>query len=256
MDHSYIMVAPNGARRGKADHPALPVTLQDTVETAKSCQIAGAHALHLHVRDAKGGHSLDTGRYLEALAELAVQVPAMRVQITTEAAGIFDVAAQFECLAKVRPDWASISVREIARAPEMAQKLYATCAEQGTEVQHILYNTDDIALLRDWQSRGIIHTAPEAKQGSVLFVLGRYSDGQISEPSDLDPFLAALPDASRWMICAFGPQEHACLAAAAQRGGDLRVGFENSLCNSQNFVHETNASSVAALRELLQGNPA
>ena len=166
------------------------------------------------------------------------------------------MVAQFECLAKVRPNWASISVREIARAPEMAQKLYATCAEQGTEVQHILYNTEDIALLCDWQSRGIIHTAPEAKQGSVLFVLGRYSDGQISEPSDLDPFLAALPDASRWMICACGPQEHACLAAAAQRGGDLRVGFENSLCNSQNFVHETNASSVAALRELLQGNPA
>jgi len=247
------MVAPNGARRGKADHPALPVTLQETIDTAKSCYAAGAGALHLHVRDEASMHSIDAGRYLEALSEMALQVPDMRVQITTEASGVFDVAAQLACLEKTQPDWASVSIREIGRAPELAERVYATCAGQGTEVQHILYNTDDIALLRDWQSRGIIRTAPEAKQDSVLFVLGRYTDGQRSTPADLDPFLAEMPDARTWMICAFGPHEHACLAKAAGHGGDLRVGFENSLTDAAEITHTDNAASVAGLCGILKG---
>ena len=40
-----IMVAPNGARRTTADHPALPVTIPQTVATAKACFEAGAGAL-------------------------------------------------------------------------------------------------------------------------------------------------------------------------------------------------------------------
>ena len=32
-----LMVAPNGARRSKSDHPALPVTLPEIVATARAC---------------------------------------------------------------------------------------------------------------------------------------------------------------------------------------------------------------------------
>ena len=46
-----LMVAPNGARKVKKDHPAVPLTISETVETSKSCYIAGAGAIHLHVRD-------------------------------------------------------------------------------------------------------------------------------------------------------------------------------------------------------------
>lgn len=248
MVRPFIMVAPNGARRGRADHPALPITTGQLVVDAQACYEAGADGLHLHVRDENGRHSLDAGRYGEALQELKAKVPGMRVQITTEAAGIFDVPAQFDCLRRVRPDWASISVREIARDPDLAPELYATCVTHGTEVQHILYDTADIALLRDWQARGVV--APE--QSAVLFVLGRYAAGQISEPTDLDPFRAAMPEAVDWMVCAFGPREHACLVAAAQQGGNLRVGFENSLSDHRDRPHADNAASVAALRAQLE----
>lgn len=243
-----IMVAPNGARRGPADHPELPVGIDAIVETAAACHVAGAGALHLHVRDAAGEHTLDAGRYREALRELAARVPGMRVQITTEAAGRFDVAAQLDCLRRVEPGWASISVREIARDPALAPEVYAACAEAGTEVQHILYDAEDIALLRDWQARGVVRPGQEA----VIFVLGRYSAGQVSTPADLDPFRAAMPEARDWMVCAFGPREHDCLLAAARQGGHLRVGFENSLTDSHDRPHADNAASVAALRSQLE----
>jgi uncharacterized protein (DUF849 family) len=37
-----IMVAPNGARRTKADHPAVPMTIAEIVETARQCYAEGA----------------------------------------------------------------------------------------------------------------------------------------------------------------------------------------------------------------------
>lgn len=244
MPTPFIMVAPNGARRGKADHPALPVTLPEIVRTAEDCHAAGADALHLHVRDDAGQHSLDAGRYREALAEIAAKVPGLALQITTEAAGIYDVAAQYECLKEVRPNWASIAVRETARDMALAPRVYALCEDQGTRVQHILYDVEDIALLKDWMARGLVRPG----QDGVLFVLGRYTAGQVSAPDDLSPFLAAMPDAADWMVCAFGPREHDCLAHAAGKGGGLRVGFENSLTSADGSPHADNAASVRALR--------
>ena len=242
------MVAPNGARRGKADHPALPVTIPETVETAVACRRAGADGLHLHVRDAAGAHSLDPGRYNEALAELARAVPDMAVQITTESAGIYDVETQLSTLRTVAPDWASISVREIARAPELIDAVYGTCADNRTQVQHILYDADDAALLKDWQARGLVRKGQE----DVILVLGRYATGQQSNPEDLMPLLQNVPAGAPWMLCAFGASEHACLIEAARLGGDVRVGFENSLTAADGRQHHDNAGSVAALISQLE----
>ena len=69
-----LMVAPNGARKVKKDHPAVPLTISETVATAKSCYEAGAGAIHLHVRDKEGQHVLDSGLYKEALNELEHQL--------------------------------------------------------------------------------------------------------------------------------------------------------------------------------------
>ncbi|WP_299641891.1 3-keto-5-aminohexanoate cleavage protein [uncultured Ruegeria sp.] len=240
----YILVAPNGARRGRRDHPALPVTTDEIIMTARGCHAAGANGVHLHVRNAEGNHSLDAGLYRETLTELQRAAPGMDVQITTESAGVFDVTVQFECLKKVQPEWASISVREIARDPVLAPRVYALCADQGTRVQHILYDAKDVDLLEDWQLKGVV----KADQTDRLLVLGRYSEGQQSDPADLDVFPFSR---SNWMVCAFGAQEHACLAEAARRGGDVRVGFENSLTGPGGAPWADNAASVAALVETL-----
>ncbi|EEE37045.1 aminotransferase class-III [Rhodobacteraceae bacterium KLH11] len=238
-------MAPNGARRGHGDHPALPITIDETVETAIACQQAGANGVHLHVRDQAGRHTLDAGLYRETMAELGRKVPQLDIQITTESAGLFDVQAQFDCLQQVSPDWASVSVREVASAPELAPRLYALCADQGTRVQHILYDAADAELLAHWQEAGVVR----ADQRDRLLVLGRYATAQQSVPEDMDAFPEG---AGPWMVCAFGAQEHLCLHRAAQMGGDLRVGFENSLTGPDGQVWADNAASVAALIDLLR----
>jgi len=245
MPRPYILVAPTGARRSKEDHPVLPIKTDEIIQTAKDCSAVGAQGLHLHVRDARGHHTLDPGIYRETLAELAQHVPDMDVQITTEAASKFDVPTQLACLDGVKPSWASISVREIARDPTLADRVYGTCAQNGTRVQHILYDVADVALLTDWQSRGIVR--PD--QNDVIFVLGRYTTGQVSSPADLALFLDAFGGGGKWMVCAFGQNEHACLQAAARLGGDVRVGFENNLWSADGTVFADNAASVLALSQ-------
>ncbi len=248
-----LMVAPNGARRTRDDHPALPVTLDEIIDTAISCQRAGAEGLHLHLRDEQGRHVLDAGRYREALAELAARVPGMAVQITTEAAGRYEAAHQRQVALEAGAALVSSSIREIMAGSTRAEAraFYEECAGRGIAVQHILYEPDDLALLERVLPSELF-SSPDLQ---LLFVLGRYAPGHDSRPEELHPFLQALrarritPD---WAVCAFGRGESACLAEAARRGGKLRVGFENSLWNADGSLAADNAERVAEAACLLQ----
>lgn len=251
-----ITVAPNGARRQKADHPAIPLTISEITETARACQIAGATAIHLHVHDAAGRHTLDSGLYRETIAEIETHARDMAIQITTEAGGIFDVPAQLTCLRELRPAAASVSVREIMRSPDLAQQFYATAADIGTEVQHILYDTDDLNALHRLIDSG---TIPQDMR-NVLLVLGRYAPPRQARASELAPFVAALNgEFPNWTVCAFGANEHAVMLKAAKMGGDLRVGFENNLCRPDGSPALDNAENIAriatALREPSRKEP-
>ena len=248
MPKPFLMVAPKGAHKTKADHATLPVTLEETVTTADACYAAGADWLHPHIRDAAGQHSLDAGRYREALTELARVVPTLRIQIITESAGIFRPGDQLKCIQELRPSWASVSVCEVSKASELADRIYGSCLENDTELQHILYDEADVALLQDWQAKGIVRPV----QSSAIYVLGRYTDGQTSDPETLHNFLNAHQSRKNWMLCAFGPEEHACLTKAAKHEGNLRVGFENSLVDASGAPHLDNAASVSGLNSALQ----
>lgn len=259
-----LMVAPTGARRTKADHPNLPITPEEQAATARACYAAGADALHLHVRNDDQSHSLDAGRYRAAIAAIADAVPGMPVQITTESAGIFDVAQQMACLEALRPAAASISVSEMARDPDRAARIYALCRDADTRVQHILYSPDCLAQLDAWDQQGLI--APS--QRDVILVLGRYSPARHGHPQELSSFLSAIRDRAAetaseapagdgadsdaahwrwsWSVCAFGPQEPDCLLAALAAGGGARIGFENNMIASDGSLFADNAASVRA----------
>ncbi|WP_260007217.1 3-keto-5-aminohexanoate cleavage protein [Leisingera sp. M527] len=243
MAEYRLMVAPNGARRGRGDHPELPVTPQQTAAAAAACYAAGVQALHLHVRDDAGRHSLDAGRYREALDAVRESAPGMAVQITTESAGVYDTSAQFTCLEALRPAAASVSVREMARDTSIATRAYALCAEAGTRVQHILYGPDCIAQLHVWYQDG---TVPGAMRDAI-FVLGKYTPPVLAHPDGLAAFRDAAADLRlNWTVCAFGRHEHACLLAAIAAGGDARIGFENNIETPEGGLLADNAASVAA----------
>lgn len=249
------MVAPNGARKTKADHPELPITIAETIDTAKACFAAGANAIHLHVRNAEGGHSLDTGLYREALDQLTVQVPNLEVQITTEAVGQYTPTQQQQVVREVLPGYVSISLAEMLSGDKNeAAEFYRWCTEESISVQHILYGQDDLNALESMLEQGNL----SKRNLQLLFVLGRYTKNQTSEPSDLTPFTSWLLHndvQADWAVCAFGKNESICLQAALTAGGKVRVGFENSFWNADGSLAKDNAERVAELQKLINQLP-
>ena len=223
-----IMTAPNGARKTKADHPELPITPTELGRTAAECREAGAAAIHLHVRDRDGRHSLDAAAYRAATQAVRAAVgEELIVQITTEAVGRYRPAEQMACVRAVRPEAVSLSVRELSAHDGGEAELAAFFQWIQSEKIHpqwILYDADDVRLFEAWRSRGVVPCRP----AFLLFVLGRYGDAEIADPTMLMLFLRAFDPTDHWAVCAFGRTEYASALTAAALGGHSRVGFENN----------------------------
>ena len=244
---SRIMSAPTGARRLKDDHPGIPLTTTEIAATAIEVAEAGAEEFHLHVRDDDGVHSLDAGRYREAMAAVAEAAPSLSIQITTESAGIYEVADQLACLDALTPAYATAAIRETMRAPDIAAKLYALAAERGVRMQHILFDREDIDLLRQAYRSGVI--ADHSRD--AIFVLGRYVPPRLAQAWELKPLVDEAADLKLdWAVCAFGKHETACLTEALKMGGSVRVGFENNIHLPDGSLAVSNRDQVANIARI------
>ncbi|WP_157018003.1 BKACE family enzyme [Mesorhizobium xinjiangense] len=247
VEPKAIAVAPNGGRRGKADHPAIPLTADEIARTAAACLDAGAAMIHMHVRDRDGAHLLDADAYRDAIAATRAAVgDRLVIQITTEAVGRYRPDEQMAVVRAVRPQAASLALRELApdEASEAAfADFLAWMAGERIAPQIILYTPEEADRMAALHKRGLI----PFDRLSVLYVLGRYAEGQKSAPADLLPFLTdARPRFADWMVCAFGARETACATFGAMLGGHIRVGFENNFCLPDGALAPDNAALVHA----------
>lgn len=224
-----IAVAPNGARKQKADHSALPITPMELAETAVQCRDAGACMMHLHVRDERGGHSLDVDTYRAATAAVRDVVgDDLIIQVTTEAVGIYSIDQQIAMVQQLKPEAVSLAVRELCPRSEDEAKgaaFFAWLNKERVAAQYILYSAADVERFDDLRRRGVI----PGDVVSVLYVLGRYSETGASSALELLPMLTAADTDVIWSVCAFGATEASCMLVAAGLGGHARVGFENNM---------------------------
>lgn len=178
-----ITSAPNGAYKQRLHHHALPLTPSELASTAKECLDAGAAMVHLHIRTADGRHSLDPAVYLDATAQVRQAVgTAMVIQITSEAAQVYQPAEQIAAVQAVKPEAVSIGLREIdtpSTGEHGLAAFFGWLARERVMTQVILYDTADLRRWQELRIRGVVPDAP----WSLLFVLGRYSAGQTSSPT-------------------------------------------------------------------------
>ncbi|MCW8863235.1 MAG: 3-keto-5-aminohexanoate cleavage protein [Rhodospirillales bacterium] len=247
-----VSVAPTGARKTRADHPALPVTPDEIAREAKACMDAGAALLHLHVRDAEGRHSIDPDAYRIATSAVRKAVgDDLIVQVTTEAVGMFNRQQQMAAVRDLRPEAVSLAIRELvpdAGAEDEAADFCAWMKDEGVLPQYIVYDAADLSRFFDLQKNGVI----KDEHPFVLFVLGRYLKDRSSRPDDLLPFLDVWRGEAGtgfWGVCAFGPAEGACALTAAALGGHPRIGFENNTLLSDGALAPDNAALIRQLTE-------
>ena len=242
-----LAVAPNGGRKTKADHPALPLSADELAVTAAECLERGASMIHLHVRDSEGRPCLDPEAYRATMARICEAVgDRLVLQITSESLGRYSPAEQRAAVIKTNPEAVSLALRELA--PEVSDEkdfsaFLMKLKQMRVHPQIILYAPSEAERLGTMVKQGLI---PFDKL-SVLYVLGRYSLIRTGLPRDLLPFLAPdMPRFHAWSVCAFGRRETACVTAAALLGGHARVGFENNLTLPNGERAASNADLVAA----------
>ncbi|WCE30883.1 3-keto-5-aminohexanoate cleavage protein [Vibrio sp. SCSIO 43137] len=249
-----IIVAPNGARKTKADHPAVPVSADEIAEDVLACYQAGAAMVHLHARKPDGSHSLDISDNLAVLEAVHSAVgDKIMVQLTTEAVGIYKPEQQMELIRETKPEAASFALKELIPDDsylDTAAEFFHWVASEQIIAQYILYSEQDLLRYFSLLKSGLL---PE-KHHHTLIVLGRYQAQMQASPKDLLPFLREMPNTlkSRWAVCAFGRMEQTCLISAMLMGADVRIGFENNHMNNHGLPAKNNAHQISQLAELMR----
>lgn len=249
-----LAVAPNGARKQYADHPALPITPIELAKTAESCLAAGARMMHVHVRDESNhfAHCLDAQKYYETFQIIREVVgEQLFLQATTEAVGLYSADEQMAMvreLAKLHRGQGvfgvSLGVRELMAesVPDAEIKaFFEYLRDEQILPQLIVYDVADCLRFQDLLQRGVL----VGEAYPCLFVLGRYREDMQSVPADLIEFFSHLTGVSSWMGCAFGRKEAQVAKTAALLGGHMRIGYENNTLLADGRQSLDNAELIA-----------
>lgn len=249
-DPTIIICAPNGARKVKADHPALPLTAAELAECATSVRDAGASMIHVHARDAEGRHTLaidETRRVVNAVNEAVGS--SLIVQVTTEAIGIYTPDQQMAMVRAVKPEAVSLALRELCPNEASVPAFVDFCAWLEAEQifpQIILYDDEDVQRFEKLLTM-------ETFCNQVPFALLVLQDNSASRRVGGDSFgcltSSSTPTKTSWAICGFGVREHEAVDFAIRRGGHVRVGFENNLRLRSGETAASNADLVREVRD-------
>jgi uncharacterized protein (DUF849 family) len=240
-----IMSAPNGARRSQSDHPALPISSVELARNAVELRNAGVSVLHLHVRDDRGGHSLDVDRYRHAIDAIRERVgDDLILQVTTEAVGLYSSTEQMAIVRELKPEAVSLALREICpdqKDETTAVAFFEWLRDEQVWPQYIVYSVAELERFDAMRRRGVFGNATPF----VMLVLGNYVDGRAGEVSDLEAMLSSVDCAAfPWSVCCFGPNENAVMLAAKARGGHVRIGFENNIVMVDGSIAPDNAALI------------
>lgn len=229
-----ITVAPTGAETAKSDAPALPVTLDELVTTARACEAAGAALVHVHIRDDDAKPTLDLARLKETVAALR-EATTMVVQLSTGGA----VTDPFEHRLRVldaQPDSCSLTCGTVNFGDDVFSNPWPFMAElyQRTQVQEVvpefeLFDLGHVAALRRLLDT---YGAPYGGQVHCDLVMG-VPGGMPGTAAALVAAVQALPAGCSWSATGIGRTSLPVALAALSAGGHLRVGMEDTLTFSR-----------------------
>src|SRR3712207_1184679 len=133
MTGTVITVAPTGAESSKAAVPALPVTLDELVSTAKECEALGASIIHVHVRDDAAEPTLDPGRLRDTVAALR-QATGLIVQLSSGGA-VTDAEADRLAVLDAGPEMASCTMGTVNFGDDVFLNRWGFVVELHTRMQ-------------------------------------------------------------------------------------------------------------------------
>jgi uncharacterized protein (DUF849 family) len=227
---TLITVAPTGAESEKSAVPALPVTLDELVTTAKECQAAGAAVIHVHIRDDQARPTLDLSRLKDTVAALR-EGTGLIVQLSTGGA-VTDSFDNRIAVLDAAPDACSLTCGTVNFGEDVfhnpypfIRDLYARTQELGVVPEFELFDFGHIATLHRLLAG---HGAPHGGHVHCDLVMG-VPGGMPGDAATLTQAVSALPDGATWSATGIGRTTLPVMFAALAAGGHLRVGMEDTV---------------------------
>ena len=251
MAGTLITVAPTGAEADKAAVPALPVTLDELVTTAKECEAAGAAVIHVHIRDDAAQPTLDRGRLADTVAALREGTDLI-VQLSTGGA-VTDSLADRLAVLDAGPDACSLTCGTVNFGDEVfanpwpfIKDLYRLTQERGVVPEFELFDIGQVATLH----RLLGEFGPPAGGHVHCDLVMGVPGGMPGDVPTIAAAAAALPAGATWSATGIGRSTLPVLFGALAAGGHLRVGMEDTLSYARGRPVTRNAELVERAAEL------
>ncbi|MEC8261979.1 MAG: 3-keto-5-aminohexanoate cleavage protein [Pseudomonadota bacterium] len=249
-----ICVAITGSVPRKEDNPAVPITVNEQVESTQAAFEAGATICHAHVRNDDQTTSSDPEKFARLKEGLETHCPGMIIQFST--GGRSGAGQERGGMLPLRPDMASLTVgsnnfptRVYENPPDLVDWLAAEMIAYDIKPEVEAFDLSHIFQAAKMQEDGRLKGP-----AYVQFVMG-VKNAMPVDREVFDFYLRTmkrlLPD-SEW--CAAGIARHQievnewCVAA----GGHARTGLEDNIRMNRETLAPSNAALVERVVELCE----
>jgi uncharacterized protein (DUF849 family) len=246
---TLITVAPTGAESAKADVPALPVTLDELVATAKECGAAGASVIHVHIRDEKAQPTLDQGRLRDTVAALRAST-SLIVQLSS-GGSVHDPEEARLAVLDAAPDMASCTMGTVNFGDdvfmnrwEFIVELHARMQDRGIVPEYEIFDLGHLWALQRLLDKYGLPFGGHVHLDLVMGVPGGMP-GTAAALVACTNAMADLPEGTTFSATGIGRATLPVLLASLSAGGHLRVGMEDTVTYAKGQPVESNAQLVA-----------
>ena len=228
------MACLNGGR-ARSEHAAVPLSPEELAADAVAVRAAGAFAVHVHARDARGLQTMAAAACDAVVSAIHSVAPGLPVGLTTSSAIDPDPFARAAAVREWRcpPDFVAVTLSELGGAGIIRAALHA-----GIPVEVGL---------------GTPEAADELARSPFAHQVLRALVEVHGEAGEARAISQRIPDAIPQLWHGYGPGTWPVLAAAVAEGHAVRIGFEDVLELPDGRVAQSNAELVAAAVELGAG---
>ncbi len=247
-----ICVAITGSLPQKSDNPAVPVSVEEQVESTHEAFEEGASIVHCHVRNEDGTPTSDPDRFARLKESLEAHCPGMVVQLST--GGRSGAGRERGGMLPLRPDMASLSVgsnnfatRVYENPPDLVAWLASEMLAHGVKPEIEAFDLSHVFQAAKMEADGRVKGPLY-----VQFVMGVAG----AMPADRASFefmratLARLAPDAEWCAAGIGPNQIVLNEWCVAAGGHCRTGLEDNIRLDRETLAPSNAALVRRTAEI------
>ncbi|MDG1862187.1 MAG: 3-keto-5-aminohexanoate cleavage protein [Yoonia sp.] len=249
-----ICVAITGSVPTKANNPAVPITIQEQIESTHEAFEAGASIAHCHVRDDAGKPTSDPERFARLKEGIETHCHGMIVQLST--GGRSGSGRDRGGMLPLRPDMASLSVG----SNNFPTRVYENSPDLVDWLASEMIAHDVMPEIEAFDLSHIVQATRMAQDGRlkaplyVQFVMN-VKNAMPADERILDFYIETLhrfaPDA-QWCAAGVGPAQIVVNEWAIAKGGHTRTGLEDNMRLDRYTLAPSNAALVKRAADLCE----